>query len=63
MDDRGTLDLTKQIDMLQKQKEFLQAACRRAGQEIKLLKDTVEKLENLLKVIQRGADYEQKTGE
>ena len=63
MDDRGTLDLTKQIDMLQKQKEFLQGACRRAGQEIRLLKDTVEKLENLLKVIQRGADYEQKTGE
>ena len=37
-DDRGSHDLTKQIDMLKKQKEFLQEKCRQAGQEIKELK-------------------------
>ena len=72
MEDRGTMDLTKQIEdltklaqeaegelsiirgignnspemkALQKQKEILQAACRRAGAEIKSLKDTIVKLE------------------
>ncbi len=33
-DDRGSHDLTKQIDMLKKQKEFLQEKCRQAGREI-----------------------------
>tara|TARA_R100001224_G_C3925245_1_gene116761 strand:+ start:297 stop:464 length:168 start_codon:yes stop_codon:yes gene_type:complete len=51
MDDRGTLDLTRKIEMLEKQKKYLQSTCRRAGKEINLLKDTVEKLENLLTVI------------
>ena len=37
-DDRGKLDLTKQIEDLTKQKEFLQAKCRQAGQEIRELK-------------------------
>ena len=37
-DDRGNHDLTKQIDMLKKQKEFLQEKCRQAGQEIRELK-------------------------
>ena len=37
-DDRGSHDLTKQIDMLKKQKEFLQDKCRQAGQEIRELK-------------------------
>ena len=37
-DDRGSLDLTRQIDMLKKQKEFLQDKCRQAGQEIRELK-------------------------
>ena len=37
-DDRGSLDLTRQIDMLKKQKEFLQEKCRQAGQEIRELK-------------------------
>ena len=37
-DDRGSLDLTKQIDMLKKQKEFLQEKCRQAGREIRELK-------------------------
>lgn len=37
-DDRGSHDLTKQIDMLKKQKEFLQEKCRQAGQEIRELK-------------------------
>ena len=72
MEDRGTMDLTKQIEdltkraqeaegelsiirgignnspemkALQKQKEILLAACRRAGTEIKSLKDTIVKLE------------------
>lgn len=37
-DDRGSHDLTKQIDMLKKQKEFLQEKCRQAGREIRELK-------------------------
>jgi|TARA_Y100000287_G_scaffold88786_1_gene70589 hypothetical protein len=37
-DDRGSHDLTKQIDMLKKQKEFLQEKCRQAGREIIELK-------------------------
>ena len=37
-DDRGKLDLTRQIEDLTKQKEFLQAKCRQAGQEIRELK-------------------------
>ena len=35
------------IESLTKQKEFLQSACRRAGAEIKELKDTIEKLEKI----------------
>ncbi len=37
-DDRGSLDLTRQIDMLKKQKEFLQEKCRQAGRDIRELK-------------------------
>tara|TARA_R100001510_G_C7564890_1_gene143559 strand:- start:46 stop:318 length:273 start_codon:yes stop_codon:yes gene_type:complete len=37
-DDRGSLDLTRQIDMLKKQKEFLQEKCRQAGKDIRELK-------------------------
>ena len=37
-DDRGSHDLTKQIDMLKKQKEFLQEKCRQAGKDIRELK-------------------------
>ena len=37
-DDRGKLDLTRQIEDLTKQKEFLQAKCRQAGKEIRKLK-------------------------
>jgi len=54
MENRGNLDLTNRIEMLEKQKEFLQATCRRAGKEINLLKDTINKLENLLAVIRGG---------
>ena len=37
-DDRGKLDLTRQIEDLTKQKEFVQAKCRQAGEEIRELK-------------------------
>ena len=37
-DDRGKLDLTKQIEDLTKQKQFLQEKCRQAGAEINELK-------------------------
>jgi|TARA_R110000803_G_scaffold125174_1_gene192862 hypothetical protein len=33
-DDRGSLDLTRQIDDLKKQKEYLQRQCRKAGAAI-----------------------------
>ena len=35
------------IESLTKQKEFLQSTCKRAGAEIKELKDTVQKLEKI----------------
>jgi len=37
MDDRGPLDLTKQIDDLEGKVKFLQDTCRRAGAQIKQL--------------------------
>tara|TARA_R100000734_G_C3314822_1_gene106531 strand:+ start:1304 stop:1591 length:288 start_codon:yes stop_codon:yes gene_type:complete len=46
-----SMDLVKSlitnIRMLKKQKEYLQGVCRKAGAEIKELKDTVGKLENI----------------
>ena len=38
------------IESLTKQKEILQSACRRAGAEIKELKDTIQKLEKMAAV-------------
>ena len=35
------------IESLTKQKEFLQAVCRKAGAEIKEKKETIEKLEKI----------------
>ena len=35
------------IENLVKQKKFLQSVCRKAGAEIKELKDTIEKLEKI----------------
>ena len=37
----------RRIEDLTKQKEFLQSVCRKAGTEIKELKDTIEKLEKI----------------
>lgn len=49
MDDRGPLDLTKQIDDLKQNKEalegkvkFLQETCRRAGVQIKKLESELK---------------------
>ena len=39
IEDRGPLDLTYKIEQLEKQKKFLQDACRRAGKRIKELED------------------------
>tara|TARA_Y100001937_G_scaffold123321_1_gene185978 strand:+ start:1477 stop:1818 length:342 start_codon:yes stop_codon:yes gene_type:complete len=44
---KGSHDLEQKIADLAKQKEILQSACRRAGVEIKELKDTIEKLEKI----------------
>ena len=38
------------IESLTKQKEILQSACRRAGAEIRELKDTIQKLEKIASV-------------
>ena len=43
----GSHDLEQRIENLTKQKEFLQSVCRKAGTEIKELKDKIEKLEKL----------------
>ena len=40
--------LMEDCKSLEKQKEILQSACRRAGVEIKSLKDTITKLEGIL---------------
>ena len=44
---KGSHDLEQRIADLTKQKEFLQSTCKRAGAEIKELKDTVQKLEKI----------------
>ena len=44
---KGSHDLEQRIADLTKQKEFLQSVCRKAGAEIKELKDTIEKLEKI----------------
>jgi len=44
---KGSHDLEQRIADLTKQKEFLQSTCKRAGAEIKELKDTVAKLEKI----------------
>ena len=44
---KGSHDLEQRIENLTKQKEFLQSVCRKAGAEIKELKDTIEKLEKI----------------
>ena len=44
---KGSHDLEQRIENLTKQKEFLQSVCRKAGTEIKELKDTIEKLEKI----------------
>ena len=38
------------IESLTKQKEILQSACRRAGAEIRELKDTIQKLEKIASI-------------
>ena len=43
-DDRGNLDLIRQIEDLTKQKQFLQDKCRQAGAEINELKRDNKKL-------------------
>ena len=40
--------LMEDCKSLEKQKEILQSACRRAGVEINSLKDTITKLEGIL---------------
>jgi peptidoglycan hydrolase CwlO-like protein len=68
MDDRGPLDLTKQIDDLEGKVKFLQDTCRRAGAQIKQLEaqlkeatawkeDEVEKFRNRLR---DSAPYEKR---
>ena len=44
---KGSHDLEQRIEDLTKQKIYLQTVCRKAGAEIKELKDTVLKLEKL----------------
>jgi|10_taG_2_1085330.scaffolds.fasta_scaffold24110_5 peptidoglycan hydrolase CwlO-like protein len=58
MESRGNLDLTRQIEELEeevstllKQKAYLQDTCRRAGEEIKDLKSTVQALENTVEQV------------
>lgn len=51
MEHRGTLDLTRQVEDLTKQKEILQNACRRAAKEREELKATIKALEKTVKEV------------
>tara|TARA_R100000278_G_C5452610_1_gene157980 strand:+ start:776 stop:985 length:210 start_codon:yes stop_codon:yes gene_type:complete len=66
IENRGPLDLTRQIEELTGKVKFLQNTCKRAGMEIKHLKqdnkELKEKFESYINKIQRGADYEHKIG-
>jgi peptidoglycan hydrolase CwlO-like protein len=60
-DDRGKLDLTRQIEDLTKQKEFLQDKCRQAGAEINdlkrdnvILSDDVATLTNRIQELEKN---------
>ena len=60
-DDRGKLDLTKQIEDLTKQKKFLQDKCRQAGAEINylnrdniILSDDVATLTNRIQELEKN---------
>jgi hypothetical protein len=43
-EDRGTLDLTRQVEMLTKQKEYMQKKCREAGAAILDLEHQINEL-------------------
>ena len=60
-DVRGKLDLTRQIEDLTKQKEFLQSKCRQAGAEINdlkrdniILSDDVATLTNRIQELEKN---------
>ena len=60
-DDRGKLDLIRQIEDLTKQKEFLQSKCRQAGAEINdlkrdniILSDDVATLTNRIQELEKN---------
>ena len=60
-DDRGKLDLTRQIEDLTKKKEFLQSKCRQAGAEINdlkrdniILSDDVATLTNRIQELEKN---------
>ena len=60
-DDRGKLDLTRQIEDLTKQKEFLQDKCIQAGAEINdlkrdnvILSDDVATLTNRIQELEKN---------
>ena len=60
-DNRGKLDLTRQIEDLTKQKEFLQSKCRQAGAEINdlkrdnvILSDDVATLTNRIQELEKN---------
>ena len=44
---KGSHDLEQRIEDLTKQKIYLQTVCRKAGAEIRELKDTIQKLEKI----------------
>ena len=47
---KGSHDLEQRIEDLTKQKIYLQTVCRKAGAEIRELKDTIQKLEKVAAV-------------
>jgi len=59
LQDQKFWKLSEEMEMMMKQKAYLQHQCRKAGQQIKDMKDTIEKLESIIDKISRGPqDYE-----
>ena len=57
--DQGFWNLSGEMEMLLKQKAYLQHQCRKAGAQIKEMKDTIQKLESTIDNISKGPkDYE-----
>ena len=57
-EDQESSDLEKRIEQLEKQKEILKAACKKAGETIKALQKEVEELKAELAQVREDHQYD-----